>query len=567
MSPFRKMNASAVPNITQLRKLLDYGHSHDSRDIKFWNEARSYPFTFVSSRDIPGQELIKWADQTHQSGLSEMTHKFLELEGNGLEFWPGDSGHKNYRKLQYSKDAPRIKRLVLQLFFRLNQQARWKGSHIGRANRTLPETEEAENSSSAAGANISPPSLDNEPGRDNSVSSQRGSSRSSADRRGFDRGNPIDLDEQPGEGLPPIPTLVSSAWAAAGTQSPDPFESYTYGSFRPVSREDEKKASTRLSISEQDNLIHEQQPAIPTAPVAPVAAMEDPYDGPNSSRATTPDAVLPEPSSAKRAAPSDQDENDLQAKRSRSRPSAPETPREVGAEASGSPAGIDTGSRVRRQRNPPVAPGIVRGAEYNNALDRLPRRSSTPGSVSEGDNSQSLYEPTELIPSPPRDLQHNATHANGDIPLASTEHQLTPIFKYGGKQETMQQVPRILPRVNIIYSVMVSNMLNKRWTPQGGFQPMRLVELVEELPVTYTFEVLTFSLETPGGPKYEETVAVGDEGGFAEMKTRFREKVVSCRQSHVGSSRVLNFEIVITPLRHDEGHHHQDIGEEDDFDL
>ncbi|KAJ4288230.1 hypothetical protein N0V88_007419 [Collariella sp. IMI 366227] len=51
-----------------------------------------------------------------------MTTSYLDKEGNGLVFWPDDKTSPNYNKYQYSKDRPRITRLVKQLFFRLNQQ-------------------------------------------------------------------------------------------------------------------------------------------------------------------------------------------------------------------------------------------------------------------------------------------------------------------------------------------------------------------------------------------------------------------------------------------------------------
>ncbi|KAL2192292.1 hypothetical protein P885DRAFT_82332 [Corynascus similis CBS 632.67] len=51
-----------------------------------------------------------------------MTVAYLEKEGNGMLFWPDDKSSDNYNKYQYSKDHVRIKQLVKQLFFRLNQQ-------------------------------------------------------------------------------------------------------------------------------------------------------------------------------------------------------------------------------------------------------------------------------------------------------------------------------------------------------------------------------------------------------------------------------------------------------------
>jgi hypothetical protein len=117
-----KIAAASIPNITTLRNELDYGDSRLPRCAAFYDETRAFRRRFKTQSGIDGVDLHDWRSSEVQAGLTAMTVAYLDGEGNGARFWPDDKHSRNYNTYQYSKDAPRIRRLVKQLFFRLNQQ-------------------------------------------------------------------------------------------------------------------------------------------------------------------------------------------------------------------------------------------------------------------------------------------------------------------------------------------------------------------------------------------------------------------------------------------------------------
>lgn len=106
-----------------------------------------------------------------------------------------------------------------------------------------------------------------------------------------------------------------------------------------------------------------------------------------------------------------------------------------------------------------------------------------------------------------------------------------------------------MPKVNLIFSVNVSQNLNKVWTPKDTFQGLSLEELIAELPLEKSIQGLNFVLEVPG-KRFETEVLLGDEDGFETMKVRFLQKMTQIRKlSHGSSTKTLHFEISISPLR------------------
>jgi hypothetical protein len=134
-------SAAAVPSITELRKLLDYGDLTLPRCQTFQYDTRTFRGKFISSQGIEGSNLYLWKVQSHQQGLDEMTDTFLQ--GNGMLYWPDDPASPRHNRWQYSKhriqyvdsflptvrvwlSSPshhlRIRSLLKQLFFRQNLQ-------------------------------------------------------------------------------------------------------------------------------------------------------------------------------------------------------------------------------------------------------------------------------------------------------------------------------------------------------------------------------------------------------------------------------------------------------------
>ncbi|KAI1079008.1 hypothetical protein F5B20DRAFT_189652 [Whalleya microplaca] len=117
-----KTTAASLPKITTLRHELDYGDAGSDRCAAFYDDVRAFRKKFHTRNGIPGINLHDWKSQEHQSGLSEMTVAYLDTHGNGPLFWPDDPSAANFNKLQYSRDITKIRRLMKQLFFRLNEQ-------------------------------------------------------------------------------------------------------------------------------------------------------------------------------------------------------------------------------------------------------------------------------------------------------------------------------------------------------------------------------------------------------------------------------------------------------------
>ncbi|RYP71689.1 hypothetical protein DL771_004640 [Monosporascus sp. 5C6A] len=120
MSP--TIPAASLPKITAIRETLDYGDPELTRCAAFTADVRAFRKKFTTKSGLPGTSLYDWRSPEHQCGLNEMTEDYLERAGNGAMWWPDDASAPNHNKLQYSKDHRKIKELMLQLFFRLNEQ-------------------------------------------------------------------------------------------------------------------------------------------------------------------------------------------------------------------------------------------------------------------------------------------------------------------------------------------------------------------------------------------------------------------------------------------------------------
>ncbi|KAK2042917.1 hypothetical protein LZ31DRAFT_469402 [Colletotrichum somersetense] len=115
-------NPTAVPTITALRQELNYGDPKSLQCQAFYDDLRAYRKKFVSSNGLEGSLLYDWKSRDHQSALGEMTRAFLNRDGNGRRYWPDDETSAHYNGLRYSSDHVKIKRILKQLFFRLNLQ-------------------------------------------------------------------------------------------------------------------------------------------------------------------------------------------------------------------------------------------------------------------------------------------------------------------------------------------------------------------------------------------------------------------------------------------------------------
>jgi len=102
-----KIAATAIPNITALRRGLDYGDVNLPRCVEFYDDMRVFRKKFKTSRGVSGTDLHDWKSREGQNALSEMTYAYLDKAGNGMVFWPDEPSAPNYNEYQYTRDKYR----------------------------------------------------------------------------------------------------------------------------------------------------------------------------------------------------------------------------------------------------------------------------------------------------------------------------------------------------------------------------------------------------------------------------------------------------------------------------
>ncbi|KAI1317866.1 hypothetical protein F5Y16DRAFT_406507 [Xylariaceae sp. FL0255] len=112
--------AANLPKITALRQQLGYGDVGTKRYNTSIDDVRAFRRKFRTREGQDGISFSTWNSSEHQSGLNEMATAYVET--NGCLFWPDNPLGTDDDKLQFSRDKAKIKNLMKQLFFRLNEQ-------------------------------------------------------------------------------------------------------------------------------------------------------------------------------------------------------------------------------------------------------------------------------------------------------------------------------------------------------------------------------------------------------------------------------------------------------------
>ncbi|TDZ49765.1 hypothetical protein CTRI78_v007871 [Colletotrichum trifolii] len=103
---------------------------------------RYFRGSFTSSKGLEGHSLIDWKSKKQQAALVEMTNAFLERDGMGRQFWPGDETSDRFNSLKYSTDHALIKETIRQLFWRMNLQTFRNAKYRTNINTKDSATEE-----------------------------------------------------------------------------------------------------------------------------------------------------------------------------------------------------------------------------------------------------------------------------------------------------------------------------------------------------------------------------------------------------------------------------------------
>ncbi|KAK7403032.1 hypothetical protein QQX98_011189 [Neonectria punicea] len=410
---FSKLKVTNMPVITQLRMELDYGHAGSQRDIVFYNTLRSYILSFTSSNGIPGVEFLRWKFRPHQIGLLEMVSQFLDKDGKGAHFWPDDVGAPNYGKLQYSKEHRRIRRLLTQLFFRINQQHRWKRSPIPASNPQQPEMP-----SSAYHIRDYPSWSAGNSGQESTTEPQPQPQPQQTvvndHQRGHNAEDAINLEGYLfDEDLLTETKPDKSFWDNATTATPEP--PYTSQSFELSSREHLDRNNQGLQEEITTRSDHTQ--------AAPVAPMIDPFDGPYSPGPDLPpDVTQKSPNTNKRPASHDRDEEIPQAKRAWCGKCGTTHQTVRTGTTTKNPLHCTAPSRSpsSRQRKHPHKDGYIFGPEYDEVLQSPPSSAASSASTPDPEHdSQNANVETEPIPPQTNMPEQSAQTAPGTMKDAS----------------------------------------------------------------------------------------------------------------------------------------------------
>ncbi|KAF5022455.1 hypothetical protein F66182_5491 [Fusarium sp. NRRL 66182] len=116
-----------IPHIQTLRSRLGLGTPHDPESISFGKAISEFRKRYKTPEGLHGASLHNWKDPVQLDALDKMADAFLVGEDRGVEFWPDEGGPTSVKSLRWSTDSHRIKQYMKQLFFRHNQQDKWKG--------------------------------------------------------------------------------------------------------------------------------------------------------------------------------------------------------------------------------------------------------------------------------------------------------------------------------------------------------------------------------------------------------------------------------------------------------
>ncbi|KAL6917112.1 hypothetical protein FSST1_008607 [Fusarium sambucinum] len=136
----RRSQVKHIPSIVALRSKLGVGIPGNKESRAFRRVVKEFHQDYKATDGTPGTEFVDWRNSSHRDALRRMTDEFLEARGWGQLFWPDAAGPGSVKKLKWSEDRTEIKKHVCRLFFRHNQQIRWKGQSSDTTKRMLSRT-------------------------------------------------------------------------------------------------------------------------------------------------------------------------------------------------------------------------------------------------------------------------------------------------------------------------------------------------------------------------------------------------------------------------------------------
>ncbi|KAF4959128.1 hypothetical protein FSARC_10841 [Fusarium sarcochroum] len=482
-----KSKVGDIPSCLALRKKLGVGTPGDKESIFFRNTIQDFRVQYMSDEGDPGSEFRKWDEHSHQKGLIRMTDDFLEIEGKGPRFWPDDEGSAPVKTLKWTKDRARIKKLIKQLFFRMNQQERWKGS--GSKLRATNDRSESV-----------------EPRRSQTLDRERPTEQRSIENEDTTMDEMIeywnqdeDDTDSPGHPwrtsdpyeVPQSPDRASAQGSTTGTQTNE-----THGTQRPAFNSDSTRANERPP---------------PLGHTAPLAQMTEHQEATPPPEATDPTTNNDTPSGRSRRPVERQgfvDPRDVEMDEDpRSYSPAPSERSDPDFRPSPEPI-------AQPQQDPPTD-------EHSNAR-----------SVSESEPLEQPRPSTERA-LPPNIVTSSSTMPPPPLPLP----RRTPV----------PAPARTRRRIVIKYSMQITPGNYRLWDHRGTFDRMSMVDF-EKVHKLTNIKSVRFLLEGED-MSWDDQVSQGDNFAFQNMKKRFIKKIRSDLAKPENTREVMEYEILIIPVK------------------
>ncbi|KAF2496206.1 hypothetical protein BU16DRAFT_561040 [Lophium mytilinum] len=563
MSPTKTIgSASSVPNITELRRQLQYGNGHPT----FSDDVKMFRKNYRSPSGLVGMDLYEWSSQQQQTALDEMTETYLEKEGRGNLYWPDDETSTNLNVLQYSRDRSKIKTLVKQLMFRLNQQQyrnhKYKGKERSGADETHERGRSATDPIHVDGSNTKPNNpFGSHPGvgikydtvGKSSSSEENRAIRATAHASSTSVGlhvniaNTKDADEDDVYTVPhspkPLPSTVclqhTMCLVAEFDRSADIAKKQRrITTLHFPSRGAETSDATMPSLKRAAEPIDHTQRATSSKKTKPTASKPK-DDG----------LYFPPTYPARKSALGYMPRNSPRGRKVLQKPGRA-TDEQV-REAIGSPT--DTEIQVTCEQDEAQAQ-LSNTSTDTQGGNVLPELGDQAGHASTESGSKTVIDP-EITTTPAATLSKTV----GGVP------QLSVIRTPASMEESMQLAanqtalpspsPGLKSTVSFVYSVISSRVpiyQTKGWQPKGKFQDKTLAEVFLELLLDENVHGIVFTLEGPGCRREGDPIDRDDEMSFESLKRMFNKQIRACVASHAGNSKPMLFEVEIEPLKGEE---------------
>ncbi|KAM0440923.1 hypothetical protein ACHAPT_000226 [Fusarium lateritium] len=265
-----KTKSYKIPNLTELRKSLGYGHRGREQDIALKRAITEQVETFVSTDNLCGVECSQWKTPIHQKGLREMTKDFLNVKARGAEFWPDNPNSSNKRPLEYTRDYEQIQRILTKVFYRTVQEHKRKQSTTSTANESTQALKDK---------------YTRQPRSNKKSRSQQSSRQVNRDSRGESADDPIELDNMQSTTNTSVPSTDIDPFAGSTLaftfRQCMPFEGMPDGITTPDEPTTDRVWEIRddyleFSVPGRDN------PASNVTAQTTAKPAEDPYQVPNS---------------------------------------------------------------------------------------------------------------------------------------------------------------------------------------------------------------------------------------------------------------------------------------------